>query len=126
MKLSTKLLIMAVAGVIMVIVSFVLGGTLEANESAIVFIAVAEMLYTAGLGLVFGSLFTATFRKVSDRMKSTLGILGLAAAIFCLSMLDQQRNLPVIFSPGLLAYPALGMACMGLAQPFMSARCDLD
>lgn len=126
MKLSTKLLIMAIAGMIMVIVSFVLGGSSEANESAIVSIAAAEMLYTAGLGLVFGSLFTAVLHKVSERIKSILGILGLAAAIFCLSMLNQQRNLPVIFSPGLLAYPALGMACMGLVQPLMSAPRDLD
>lgn len=108
----------------MIIVAFVVGAIIGADNATTASSALLDMLFVGGVGAIFGAIFVGIFKKTSTHVKSVLGIVGLVVALFCQSVMDQQQDSPEIFSPALLVYPALGLVIMCVIHPLIETRND--
>lgn len=125
MSSATKqILSVGVAGILMIIVAFVVGAIIGADNATTASSALLDMLFVGGVGAIFGAIFVGIFKKTSTHVKSVLGIVGLVVALFCQSVMDQQQDSPEIFSPALLVYPALGLVIMCVIHPLIETRND--
>lgn len=121
---TKRILGVGVAGILMIILAFTIGAIVGTNNATTASSALLDMLFVGGLGAIFGAIFAGIFKKTSAHVKSVLGIVGLFVAPFCQSIMDQQQDSPEIFSPALLAYPALGLVIMCVIQPLIKSRND--
>lgn len=111
--------IVFVIGLLLVAAAFILAATVGEARANVVTFALSETLFTAGLGTVFAAFFLVLLQKVSSRVKAVLGCLGLVGFLCGFSVIIEQQDIPVIFSPALLAYPALGLTIMSLLTQFL-------
>lgn len=107
----------ACLGLVMVGLPFSVGAFTGGSENSIFYSALFDMLFTVGLGSFFGAIWTVIFWRLSDFAKATIGCIGTIGALLGLSVLHLEQDLPVVFSPGLLAYPAFGLTVMCLLAP---------
>ncbi|MDN8624896.1 MULTISPECIES: hypothetical protein [Corynebacterium] len=121
---TKRILSVGVAGILMIIVAFVVGAIIGADNATTASSALLDMLFVGGVGAIFGAIFVGIFKKTSTHVKSVLGIVGLVVALFCQSVMDQQQDSPEIFSPALLVYPALGLVIMCVIHPLIETRND--
>ena len=121
---TKRILGVGVVGILMIIVAFVVGAIIGTDNATTASSTLLDMLFVGGVGAIFGAIFAGIFRKTSAQVKSVLGIVGLAATLFCQSVMDQQQDSPEIFSPALLVYPALGLVIMCVIHPLIKSRND--
>lgn len=106
-------------GLALVITPFALGAIVSDEYENVVASALVKMLFISGVGTIFSAFFLSLLHKVPKRVKSVLGCIGLAGFLFGIFVIEEQQHLPVIFSPALLAYPALGLVIMCLLTPLL-------
>ena len=124
MTYAKRLLGAATIGILMAGSPFLLGAFFGDNSASPVIHALSETLFTIGLSVIFGCAFAALFRKRSLQLKSALGCLGFPTGLFLLSIMNKQQEIPAVFSPALLAYPALGLVFMCVFMPLAEVHTD--
>ena len=117
MSVAKRAGLFGLLGVIGIIVAF--GGAALARNNGLDFVSpIMWVLFIFALSSVCAALWTPLLSKASARILVALAAVSAVLSVICFYMMRPEANDPVIFSPGLLGNPLLGLALCAIAQRF--------